>query len=110
MSDQPMLDVHQNKNVNITPETSVSVGVIALIVGVIASAFGLILGGALSYGATSTKIDYQGRQIQELTEGFKKLTDSLNAQAKDSVRQEEVNKQFAESLSDIKSILLNRGK
>lgn len=102
------MDTHHNKTVNITPETSISVGVLALGVGIVCSAFGLIIGGALSYGATSTKIDVQGQQIQELTQTVNKMSDNLNTLTTANGRQEEVNKKFSESLIDIKSLLINR--
>lgn len=108
MSDQAITEAHHNKNVTITPETSVSVGVLALIVGLAASLFGLIIGGALSYGSTSTKIDFQGQQIQQLTEAVKLMSTNFGTLTNANARQEEVNKKFSESLIDIKSLLINQ--
>lgn len=110
MNEQPTIEPHHNKNVMITPETSVSVGVLVIIIGLAASLFGLIIGGALSYGSTSAKIDYQGEQIQELTASVKLMSDNFNTLTNANVRQEEVNKKFSESLIDIKSLLINGKK
>lgn len=87
---------HDVKNVRITPETSVSFSLLALVLG-------LVIGGGVSYGAMFTKIDNQGQQIKDLSDGVKELSKSVTSLRDDSVRQGEINNKFVDALGDIKS-------
>lgn len=97
-TNMPNIEPHHNKTVNITPETGVSFNLIALFAG-------LILGGGISYGVMTSRLNTQNDQIKEVTSAVKELTTSVNTLNTSAARQEIINKTFVDTLSDYKSTL-----
>lgn len=87
---------HDVKRMTITPESSISVGLLILVIG-------FIVGGVFSYGVMTSKIDNQGDQLKENTQSIKDLTKIVSDLSSAYSAQVQINKTTSDSLSDIKS-------